>query len=173
MNADGREVGELVAEKPIGQVRARDDRDVGKRLAESLARGVDRRKFLRIAADAAFIGVAWFALDWKNVPIALASHTACNATKLGVYSCSPPCGRNCAPSNCNGELCANGCSPSDCGGYSDLSHFCWCTDVGCSPNGYYICCDCCCPQVGSCTGTCSEKIGCCLCSRFVSTAGCL
>jgi hypothetical protein len=140
-------------------------KDYPKDLAENLAREVDRRRFLRILADAAFVGFAWIALDWRNAPTALGSHTACSATS-GICTCTPPGGRLCGGGQCSGADCAGGCTPSDCGGWSESSHFCWCTAICCAGQGgatmtgYYVCCDCMCAQ-------------CCLCSTHVSTGGCL
>lgn len=135
-----------------------------KLLAENLAREVDRRRFLRIIADATFLGAAWLALDWRNVPIALGSHTACTRSSP-LCGCSPPGGNLCGGGQCNGADCAGGCTPSGCGGWDSSSHFCWCTQICCAgpgipETGYYICCDC------NCSGTC------CLCSTHVNTGGC-
>lgn len=142
-----------------------------RRVAEAVAREFDRRRFLRRAADSIFVAMVWLALDARNAPVALASHTACNISLVGRYTCNPPCGNNCPSNRCSGELCTNGCSPSSCGGYSDSSHYCWCTDVDCGTQGYYICCDCCCPSLGTCTGGC-PRAGCCLCKRFVYVGAC-
>lgn len=147
-------------------------RDPGKIVAEGIAREFGRRKFLRRAADATFILLAWSVLDWHNVSTAVASHSACNITTGNA--CSPPCQRICPASKCSGADCTGGCSPSGCGGYSDFSHFCWCTNLECGTGGYYVCCDCCCPDLGGCVGVhdCPNNAGCCLCSKWVSVGPC-
>lgn len=149
-------------------------REPAKRAAEGIARAIDRRAFLRRLADVAFIGIAWTVLDWRNAPVAVGSHTAC--VIVAGQNCAPPCGQSCPGSRCSGEICTGGCSPHGCGGYTDASHYCWCTQGNCSTGGVWICCDCCCSDLGSCNGIsqCASggNAGCCLCKRWVPLEDC-
>jgi hypothetical protein len=133
--------------------------------AEEFERGMTRRRLIRRTFQTTFFAVAYFALDGLT-----ASRPALAASCYGNFPpetfCNPPTAGYCSShssSYCSGADCAGGCATSGCGGYTASAN-CWCTQTSCSPNGYYICCDCDCSSVGG--------PGCCVCSQFVSTTGC-
>lgn len=140
--------------------------DFTRRATEELARRITRRQILRRAASTTFATLAVIAVD--GFRSARTSAATCYYTDPGHCGCRPPNGTYCISlpgggSNCNGADCAGNCKPSACGGDYPVDRNCWCTDVCCygpGSAGYYICCDCLCPD--------SE---CCACSQFVSTGG--
>lgn len=134
-------------------------------VAEGIARRLTRRRFITKTLSTAFFTVAYFALDGlSNARPAFAASCFDQFTTSTV--CNPPSAGYCNSYNanfCNGADCSGGCSPSGCHFWFAAAN-CWCTDVSCSPMGYYICCDC----------DCAEEHGpsCCACSQFVSTGAC-
>ena len=136
-----------------------------KLIAEGFARRLTRRRFISTTLTTAFFSVAYFALDGLT-----SAHPALGASCFNQYTtstvCNPPSAGYCSSyssSYCSNGDCAGGCTPSGCHFWFESAN-CWCTDVSCSPRGYYICCDCTCAAVGG--------PSCCACSKFVATAFC-
>jgi|SRR6478609_11713086 len=106
------------------------------RASEELARQVDRRRFMRRIAGAAF-GLAATVATGKTLPQA--------ALTSGCF-CSPPGFGYCTYRNasyCNGAQCAGGCTFNT----NYYPGACW-TTITCNYGdgwcGYYACCDCWC-----------------------------
>jgi len=135
-----------------------------KLIAEGFARRLTRRRFITSTLTTAFFTVAYLALDGVNARPVLAA--SCFDLYTTSTVCNPPSAGYCNSYNqsfCSGANCSGGCSPSGCHFWFESAN-CWCTDVTCSPSGYYICCDCTCAAVGG--------PSCCACSQFISTQGC-
>ncbi len=133
------------------------------RVAEGIARGINRRTFLKKTASGVFAGVATFTVTGIRAPRALASHGTCPNPNYFDCSCHPPGSNWCSSSLCVGAACNSsaGCSYNT-DSYADG---CWCTQECCFNDGritgYYMCCDCDCPGVTclcwSFTTTCSSR----------------
>jgi len=113
------------------------------RSGEVLARIIDRRRFLDVAAKGIFGAVAAGAAGLLNVQFAEAQTCAVGPIKIGVFACSPSNGIYCDSINagyCSGSSCAGGCTWDT----STYPTACWCTQAKCygCVHGYYQCCDC-------------------------------
>lgn len=133
-------------------------------ISEALARGVDRRGFIKKAGGAVVTGVVALAMGptlGRNAPKAYASPRVPT-----VANCAPP-GPYC---NIDGQGEPNGCRGASCyqhlsGGTIQMCQVfyiyqvtgCWTTISG---NGYWTCCDC------TCTGGVS-----CGCAQYTSASG--
>ncbi len=108
------------------------------RIAEGLARAVDRRRLLKRSVGLSFGVLAGAGVGGAFADTA-AAHTkdgsAYCSNRSGVCTCDPPHRTFC--SGCSGHDCPSGYSFTDQWGYASA---CWCT-AGCG-NTYYICCDC-------------------------------
>lgn len=127
-------------------------------LSESLARGIDRRNFLRGAGTAIFGGVAALAAGHagKGALAAGLSRGGKDSAVPDRPRCAPP-GPYCnidgisEPTGCNGAQCYRHLS----GGtmymckvyYTYYQSGCWTTVDG---NGYWTCCDCRCTNGATC-----------------------
>ena len=122
------------------------------RVSERLARGCDRRRFLKQAASTIFGGAATFAAGSFFAPSAEATHGTCPNQAYPSCFCSPPGGLYCtslSSSYCNGASCAGGCSWNT-DFYPDA---CWCTKTcisGQCTAYHYMCCDCWCSGGTAC-----------------------
>lgn len=116
-------------------------------VAESVARRLDRRTFLKKGAMGVFAIATGIAAQGIAMPRAKADGPCPNSSETA--SCDPPGGIYCTQWNsgyCNGAACAGGCSPW-LGAYS--GNGCWCTSISCNVScncWYYMCCDCSCPN---------------------------
>jgi hypothetical protein len=123
-------------------------------LSEGLARGIDRRDFLRKTGSAMFAGIAALA----------AGHTIGGSAQAAQSGKSIPHRPRCAPPgpfcNIDGNNEPNGCHGAQCfqhrsGAttyqckvyYQFYSAGCWTTVDG---GGYWTCCDCACGGGGTC-----------------------
>ncbi len=119
---------------------------VVERVGESLARRVNRRRFLGRSAASVFGVVAAWAVAGGGSRSALASHCATTSSEC---QCHPPGGRFCSGSQCSGADCGSGCTLYR--GFYDTG--CWCT-LTCN-GGHYRCCDC---QCGDTLCGCAEFV---------------
>lgn len=128
------------------------------RLGEGLARRMDRRHVLKRTAAAVFGVTAAFATRGFSPDRALAS--ACGAYDTGCY-CNPAGGTYCTAYDYN--YCSGANCNTPCSAYTRVYPYtggCWCTtgcNYGSGTCGYYMCCDCSCPE------------GLCGCRQFVNT----
>jgi hypothetical protein len=109
-------------------------------VGERLARGVDRRHFLRRAAETGFVAAtSWAAMSGR------AQATGSCPDARGACYCFPPGVGYCDPTNqCKGWRCRPPCTYN----YRYYPDACWCTkecpNFDGSSRGWYKCCDCYC-----------------------------
>lgn len=137
------------------------------RIADSAARRVSRRAFLRRAADAGIVlGVAFAGLGWRQRSADAYAHiyTVCDPNDLDPPP--GPCGPSglCDPSTCSGGNCSNNnkkrawAGDTCCSGCTGTDN-CWQEDCCGDPDwdSHIKCCDCC-NSTGS-GGTCTTCQG--------------
>ncbi|HYP41152.1 MAG TPA: hypothetical protein VEX13_12405 [Chloroflexia bacterium] len=127
-------------------------------LSENLARGVDRRDFLRKAGSAVFAGIAALAAG-HNMALSAAAAPGRSSSIPDRPRCAPPgpfCnidGNN-EPNGCHGAQCFQHMRDGvlmQCRVYYIYAAGCWTTVDG---GGYWTCCDCRCTGKGAPTTTC-------------------
>ena len=112
------------------------------RVAEGLARQLNRRQMLKRAAVAVFDAVAAWTVEGFRGNSALAQHCGIVTDHC---TCSPPGGLYCSgldPSFCAGSACSGGCYYDETYRYAGA---CWCSatcEYDGGESGYYQCCDC-------------------------------
>ena len=124
-------------------------------LSENLARGVDRRDFLRKTGSAVFAGIAALAAG-HNMALSAAAAPGGSKSIPDRPRCAPPgpfCnidGNN-EPNGCHGAQCfqhRSGATTYQCKVYYQFyAAGCWTTVDG---GGYWTCCDCSCGAGGTC-----------------------
>lgn len=138
------------------------------RSGEQVARITNRRTFLRQAATVTFSFAAAWAIEIVHLPTAESYGTCQTTWNTGGCSFSLNCtsihSTYCSGHNCNTS--GTGCK-WDTGTHTSTA--CWCTDTICAGkgSGYYVCCDCYCPNPYPNGG---QDI--CGCSQFVNTGIC-
>lgn len=135
-------------------------------LAESIARGINRRRLFKVGAKGVFATVAGLTLgQLADVKKAFAATCTCDDNWTKGISCNnlgytcPANGANC-PSGCS--LCANG----DCSNNCPWQYGQWtsCSGLGSCGTGFQVCTDCKCPDCNhwcTCLSSCVCCTPCC------------